>query len=64
MVSNDSVNREFNGHHNDNILIANEITVNVQLLERCFNEKIDRELGNIVDTVDDRIQNTISTTAV
>ena len=30
-------------------------------LERCFNESIDRELNNINDTVEDRIQNAIST---
>ena len=31
--------------------------MNVKTLERCFNEKIDREMSNIVDTVEDRIQN-------
>ena len=35
--------------------------MNVQTLERCFNESIDREVVNIVDKVDDRIQNAIST---
>ena len=30
-------------------------------LERCFNEKIDREMNNIVDTVEDGIQNAILT---
>ena len=29
--------------------------------ERCFNEKVDREMNNIVDTVEDRIQNAILT---
>ena len=33
--------------------------MNVKTLERCFNEKIDREMDNIVDTVEDRIQNAI-----
>ena len=32
-----------------------ENVVNVKTLERCFNEKIDTEMGNIVDTVQDRI---------
>ena len=32
-------------------------------LERCFNERIDREMNNIVDTVEDRIQ-TASLTAI
>ena len=31
--------------------------MNVQTLEECFNEGIDRERGIIVDTVEDRIQN-------
>ena len=38
-----------------------EITVSVKFLERCFNERIDREMSNIVDTVEDRIQNAILT---
>ena len=33
----------------------------VKTLERCFNEKIDREMTNIVDTVEHRIWNAIST---
>ena len=39
----------------------NESTVNVKTLERCFNERIDWEMSNIVDTVEDRIQNSILT---
>ena len=35
--------------------------MNVKTLERCFNERIDREMSNIVDTVEDRIQNAIFT---
>ena len=31
--------------------------MNVKFLERCFNERIDREMSNIIDTVEDRIQN-------
>ena len=30
-------------------------------MERCFNEKIDRKMGSIVDAVEDRIQNAILT---
>ena len=41
--------------------IVNENALNVKTLERCFNERIDREMGNIVDTVEDRIQNAILT---
>ena len=40
---------------NNSVGIGN--TMNVKTLERCFNERIDREMSNIVDTVEDRIQN-------
>ena len=39
--------------------IINKNAMNVKTLERCFNERIDREMNNIVDTVEDRIQNAI-----
>ena len=38
---------------------TNEVVGNVKTLERCFNERIDREMINIFDTVEDRIQNAI-----
>ena len=41
--------------------VANENAMNVKTLERCFNERIDREMSNIVDTVGDRIQSAILT---
>ena len=41
--------------------VVNENAMNVKTLERCFNERIDREMSNIVDTVEDRIQNAILT---
>ena len=37
----------------------NKNAMNVKTLERCFNERIDREMNNIVDTVEDSIQNAI-----
>ena len=40
---------------------VNGNAMSVKTLERCFNERIDRELNNIVDTVEDRIQNAILT---
>ena len=40
---------------------VNENALNVKTLERCFNERIDREMNNIVDTVEDRIQNALLT---
>ena len=39
----------------------NKNAMTVKTLERCFNERIDREMNNIVDTVEDRIQNAILT---
>ena len=41
--------------------IVNGNAMNVKTLERCFNERIDREMNNIVETVEDRIQNAILT---
>ena len=41
--------------------MTNENTVNVKILERRFNERIDREMSNFVDTVENRIQNAILT---
>ena len=35
--------------------------MNVKALERCFNERVDREMNNIADTVEDRIQNAVLT---
>ena len=41
--------------------VVNGNAMNVKTLERCFNERIDWEMSNIVDTVEDRIQNAILT---
>ena len=41
--------------------LINENVLNVKTLERCFNDRIDREMCNIVVTVEDRIQNAILT---
>ena len=41
--------------------IVDENALNVKTLERCFNERIDREMNNIIETVEDRIQNAILT---
>ena len=40
-------------------LTTNENVVNVKTFERCFIERIDREMGNFVDTVEDKIQNAV-----
>ena len=45
--------------NNDSVISGNSMSV--KTLEKCFNERIDREMSNIVDTVEDRIQNAILT---
>ena len=61
VVSEGTNDRDFTvGTINYNMAI-NESTVNVKTLGRCFNERIDREMSNTVDTVEDRIQNAIFT---
>ena len=57
-VTND---RDFKVGASSNNTVVNENVVNVKTLERCFNERIDREMSNIVDTVEDKIQNAILT---
>ena len=62
VVSEGANERDFTvGTSRKNITI-NESTVNVKTLRRCFNERLDREMSIIVDTVEDRIQNEILTT--
>ena len=57
-VVNEGTNdRDFTVSTSNNDSVTNESTVNVKTLERCFNERIDREMSNIIDTVEDRIQN-------
>ena len=53
--------RDFTVSNPSNNTVVNESAINVKTLERCFNERIDREMSNIVDTVEDRIQNAILT---
>ena len=62
VVVNEGVNdRDFTvGTSNDDSVI-NGNAMSMKTLERCFNERIDREMSNIVDTVEDRIQNAILT---
>ena len=61
IVNDGTVDREITVNNGGSISTGNESTVNVQKLERYFNERIEREVGNIVDTVEDRIQNAILT---
>ena len=61
MVNQGTNDRDFTVGISSNSSLVNENAMNVKTLERCFNERIDREMSNIVDTVEDRIQNTILT---
>ena len=62
VVVNEGTNdRDFTVSKSSNNTAVNEIAMNVKTSERCFNERIDREMSNIVDTVEDRIQNAILT---
>ena len=51
--------RDFTDPTSGKTLMTHEFAVNVKTLERCFNERIDRGMSNIVDTVEDIIQNAI-----
>ena len=62
VVVNEGTNhRDFTVSNSSNSTAVNESAMNVKTWERCFNERIDREKSNIVDTVEDRIQNAILT---
>ena len=61
VVNKGTNDRDFNVSTSSNNTAVNESTVNVKTLERCFNERIDREMSNIVDTVEYRIRNAILT---
>ena len=61
MVNEGTIDRNFTVVTSTGDLVNNENTVNVKTLESCFNERIDRERNNIVDTVEHRIQNAILT---
>ena len=61
VVNEGTNNRNFSvGTSNDSSTV-NGNAMSVKTLERCFIERIDREMSNIVDTVEDRIQNAILT---
>ena len=60
MVNERIYNRDFTAGTFSNSSAANENRINVKTLERCFNERIDWEMSNFVDTVEDRIQNPLS----
>ena len=39
--------------------VVNENALNMKTLERCFNERIDREISNTVDRIDREISNQV-----
>ena len=59
VVNKGTNDRDSTVKNSSNNTAVNENAVNVKTLERCLNERIDREMSNIVDTVEDRIQNAI-----
>ena len=60
VVVNEGTNdRDFTVSNSSNNTAVNQSVVNVKTLARCFNERIDREMSNIVDTVEDRINSAI-----
>ena len=60
-VNKSTDDRDFTVGTSNNDSVVNGNAMSVKTLERCFNERIDREMSNIVDTVEDRIQNAILT---
>ena len=61
-VVNEATNdRDFTVGTSNNDSVVNGNAMSVKTLQRCFNERIDREKNNIIDTVEDRIQNAILT---
>ena len=56
-----TVDQEITVGNSDSSPAVNENVVNAKTLESFFIERIDKEMGNIVDTVEDKIQNAILT---
>ena len=61
VVNEETNDRDFTVDTSNDDSVINGSVMSVKTLERCFNERIDREMSNIVDTVEDRIQNAILT---
>ena len=61
MVNESTNDPEFTVGTSSNNIAINESAVDVKTLEMCFNERIGREMSNIVGTVEERIQNAILT---
>ena len=61
VVNGSTDDRDFTVSTSNNDSVVNGNAMSVKTLERCFNERIDREMSIIVNTVEDRIQNAILT---
>ena len=61
VVNGSTDDRDFTVGTSNNDSVVDGNAMSVKTLERCFNERMDREMSNIVDTVEDRIQNAILT---
>ena len=55
VVNGSSNDRDFTVGTSKNDSVVNGNAMSVKTLERCLNERIDREMSNIVDTVEERI---------
>ena len=61
MVNEGTDDRDFTAGTSNNDSVISRNAMSVKTLERCFNERIDREMNKIVDTIEDRMQNAILT---
>ena len=61
VVNEDTNDRDFTVSTSSNNIAGIESTVKVKTLERCFNERIDKEVINFIDTVESMILNKILT---
>ena len=61
VVNEEANDRDFTAGTSNDDSVINGNAMSMKTLEKCFNERIDREMSDIVDTVEDRIQNAILT---
>ena len=61
MVNEGTNDRDFTVGTSSSNAVIHENVVNIRTLEKCFNERIDRQISNFANTVGDRIQNAILT---
>ena len=59
VVNEGTDDRDFTVGTSNNLSVISGNAMSVKTLERCFNERIDREMNNIVDTIEGRMQNAI-----